>query len=205
MDLIDFPCIFTLINMKILVTGGDGKFAQKLKNENPDLYLTPGKNELNIIDPMSIKNYGSVVSEVDGIILNANMGAPEPQDWFDDGQVKPFRDMFDFYVVSTTRLIEQYAPNLKFVIGLTTGMVARKDRIGHSYPYIFGKELLTNHIFRLSCQDKYKHIKMFNINPGPMMDDEGYEYHSKLMYDVVHNLEKYEDGELYSIRGGDKF
>lgn len=62
-----------------------------------------------------------------------------------------------------------------------------------------------NHIFRLSCQEKYKHIKMFSLNPGPMRNDEEYEYHSKLMYDIVHNLEKYENGEMYSIGGGDKF
>ena len=29
-----------------------------------------------------------------------------------------------------------------------------------------------NHIFRLSCQEKYKHIKMFSLNPGPMRNDE---------------------------------
>lgn len=190
--------------MKILVTGGDGRFAQKLKNENPNLYLTPNKNELNLSDPMSIKKYGSIISEVDGIILNANLPGPEPQDYSDLSQVKPFKDMFNFYVLATTQLIEQYSPNLKFVIGLSTGLVARRDRVGHSYAYVFGKDLLTNHIFRLSCLDKYKHIKMFNINPGPMMDDEGYEHHAKLMYDIIHDYEKYEDGEMYSIRGGDK-
>ena len=190
--------------MKILVTGGNGRFATKLKQQTPDLYYTPGKETLNLLNSESIKNYASLVSEVDGIILNGNMGSPEPNDWFDVNQIESFKKLFDFNIIAPTQLIQQYLPNLKFVIALSTGLILKKDRFGELYPYVFGKELLTNHIFRLSCQEKYKHIKMFSLNPGPMRNDEEYEYHSKLMYDIVHNLEKYENGEMYSIRGGNK-
>ena len=185
--------------MKILVTGGGGKFAQALKKANPDLYLTPNKNELNLLDPVSIKKYGSIISEVDGIILSANLPYFEPQDYSDLTQVKPFKEMFNFYVLATSQLIEQYSPNLKFVIGLSTGLVAKKDRVGHSYGYVFGKDLLTNHIFRLSCLDKHKHINMFSVFPGGMMDEEGYEHNAKLMYNIVQGYKKYKDGELYYI------
>ncbi len=58
--------------MKILVTGGDSKFAKALKNENPDLYYNPGKFELNLLETDSVKKYTSIITEVDGIILNAN-------------------------------------------------------------------------------------------------------------------------------------
>ena len=188
--------------MKILVTGGNGKFAQALKNQNPDLYYTPGKSELNLLDTNSVKQYASIVNEVDGIILNAFCAPPVPMDWFNEQQVKEFNNIFHLHIVATNQLIQQYSPKLKFIIGLSTGMVNKQDRLGEPYSYIFGKELLSNHLFRLSCNEKYKDIKMFSINPGPMRDEKEYKFHAKLMYDVVSNYQNYKDGDMVSIRDG---
>ena len=74
--------------------------------------------------------------------------------------------------------------------------------MGEPYSYIFGKELLTNHLFRLSCNEKYKHIKMFSINPGPMQNEKEYQFHAKLMYNIVNNYENYESGETFRIGDG---
>ena len=43
---------------KIVITGGDGRFAQILKRNNKKLnILYPNKKELNILDVDSIKRY----------------------------------------------------------------------------------------------------------------------------------------------------
>ena len=75
MDLIDFPCIFTLINMKILVTGGDGKFAQKLKNENPDI-KKENINQTGKIIPIVIKT--EVKEEAADIAIKKKKVEKEP-------------------------------------------------------------------------------------------------------------------------------
>lgn len=188
--------------MKILVTGGESKFAKALKNENPDLYYNPGKFQLNLLETDSIKRYTSIITEVDGIILNANTFPPPPMDWFDEGQVKQFNEMFNFYIVATNQLIQQYSPKLKFIIGLSTGLINKQDKMYEPYSYIFGKELLTNHLFRLSCNEKYKDIKIFSINPGPMQNEKEYAFHAKLMNNVIDNYQNYESDKLYSIRDG---
>jgi hypothetical protein len=188
--------------MKILVTGGDSKFAKALKNENPELYYTPGKFQLNLLEIDSIKRYTSIITEVDGIILNANMFPPPPTDWFDKEQVKLFNEIFNFYIVATNQLIQQYYPKLKFIIGLSTGLINKQDKMYEPYSYIFGKELLTNHLFRLSCNEKYKDIKIFSINPGPMQNEKEYAFHAKLMKNIVDNYQNYESDKSYSIRDG---
>ena len=188
--------------MKILVTGGDSKFAKALKNESPDLYYTPGKFQLNLLETDSIKRYTSIITEVDGIILNANTFPQPPSDWFDENQVKQFTEIFNLYIVSTNRLIQMYFPKLKFIIGLSTGLINKQDKLYEPYSYIFGKELLTNHLFRLSCNEKYKNIKIFSINPGPMQNESEYALHAKLMNNVINNYQNYENDKLYSIRDG---
>jgi hypothetical protein len=188
--------------MKILVTGGDGKFAQALKNQNSELYYTPGKFQLNLLETESVKRYTSIITEVDGIILNAINIPNEPTDWFNEQQIKEFNDVYTLYITATNQLIQQYLPKLKFVIGLSTGLIDKRDRVGHSYGYVFGKELLVNHLFRLSCNEKYKDIKMFSINPGPMQNEKEYEFHANLMYDIVNNYDNYKSGEIFSIRNG---
>jgi hypothetical protein len=186
--------------MKILVTGGDGKFAKALKNHNSELYHTPGRPQLNLLEPESIKQYTSTITEVDGIILNAISVPQVPTDWFDEQQVKEFYNLFNLYITATNQLIQQYSP--KFVIGLSTGLIDKKDRVGDYYSYVFGKELLVTHLFRLSCNEQYKHIKMFSINPGSMQNEKEYAFHAKLMYNIVNNYESYESGEIFSIRDG---
>ena len=43
---------------KIVITGGDGRFAQILKKDNNKLdILYPGKKELNVLDINSINKY----------------------------------------------------------------------------------------------------------------------------------------------------
>ena len=84
--------------MKILVTGGNGKFAKALKNHNSELYHTPGRPQLNLLEPESIKQYTSTITEVDGIILNAISVPQVPTDWFDEQQVKEFYNLFNLYL-----------------------------------------------------------------------------------------------------------
>ena len=188
--------------MKILVTGGDSKFAKALKNENPELYYTPGRTQLNLLESMSVKQYTSIITDVDGIILNANSIPRLPDDWFNEASIKEYNNIFTLYVIATHQLIQQYSSRLKFIIGMSTGDVIKEYKIGEPFPYIFGKEVLTNLLFRLQCNDKYKHIKMFNINPAPMQDEKQYAFHAKLMKNIVDSYQNYESGEMYEIRDG---
>jgi dTDP-4-dehydrorhamnose reductase len=49
-----------LYKNKIVITGGNGRFGQVIKRKSKNfkfLFLFPEKNELNILNPSSIKNY----------------------------------------------------------------------------------------------------------------------------------------------------
>lgn len=43
---------------------------------------------------------------------------------------------------------------------------------------------------------------MFSINPGHMGNEMEYNFHAKLMYDIVNNYENYKSGESFWIRDG---
>ena len=57
--------------MKILVTGGNSRFAKKLKEVNGDKYITPSKQELDLLDKESILKFYENNKDIDGIIFNA--------------------------------------------------------------------------------------------------------------------------------------
>ena len=43
---------------------------------------------------------------------------------------------------------------------------------------------------------------MFSINPGPMQNQKEYQFHAKLMYNIVNNYDSYKSGETFWIRDG---
>ena len=60
---------------KIVITGGDGRFAQILKRDNKKLnILYPNKKELNILDVDSIKRYLKNLSKIFKIIKECEEG-----------------------------------------------------------------------------------------------------------------------------------
>jgi len=90
--LIGTPFIHYTINMKILVTGGNGKLPKKLKELNGDKYLTPTKEELNLLDKESIKNFFEHNQDIEGIIFSATLYPGQDmhhtEDWFNDDNLK---------------------------------------------------------------------------------------------------------------------
>jgi hypothetical protein len=189
--------------MKILVTGGNSRLAKKLKEVKGDVFITPGKDELNLLDVNSIKSFYENNKQIDGIIFNGaiNNGDPmaSPDDWFDKNKVDSLVEIFKLNHVATSLLINLYKDTLKFGIGLSTGLINHADKFECCPPYVLGKEILKNTIERFSYTSHLKHIKLFSINPGPMSDDESYLKHANILYKVTQNVDKVEAGTFGHI------
>jgi hypothetical protein len=184
--------------MKILVTGGNSRLSKKLKEVDENIFLTPGKDELNLLDKKSIINFYENNKDIDGIIFNAAINNGDlmssPEDWQNDNKINELVDIFKLNHVSTSLLIHLYKDTLKFGIGLSTGLINHNEKNQCCPPYVLGKEILKNTVERFSYTDHLKHIKLFSINPGPMFDDEGYLKHANILYKIIKNVDKVESG-----------
>ena len=196
------------INMKILVTGGNGKLPKKLKELNGDKYLTPTKEELNLLDKESIKNFFEHNQDIEGIIFSATLYPGQDmihtEDWFNDDNLKIINDSFNLNYTAIGQLIHLYKDKLKFVIGLTTGMIDHSSQNQCCPLYILGKEVMKNTIERFSYNLQLRHIKMFNLNPGPMNDSDEYHKHSIILDNMTNNIDKINSGAFEWI-GDSKF
>lgn len=196
--------------MKILVTGGNGKLATKLKMNDSYSFLTPGKDELDLLNPHSIKVYYEKNKDIDGIILNAFLPAHNPYstipsnnwtnyDCLNENAILSWKYLFQLNSIATMQLMYLYNLNLKFVIGLITGKIEYKDNI-NSFPYVFQKEILANTLDRISYDECFSNTKIFKINPGPMRNDEEYENHSNIICNyVLTNIDNAENRKSYSL------
>lgn len=188
--------------MKILVTGGDGRLAKKLKSKNSDVFITPSKTELDLLNPNSIKDIVSMYPNVNGIILNATIRYNEldsltTDDWFDVEVNNRLIEIFRLNVLASSQLTYSYQNSLKFVIGLTTGYIEPKSHIDCCESYILGKDMLSSHLYRLS--NKFKDTTILTINPGPMRNEGDFDYNANTLIKLIENINECESGKSYEI------
>ena len=189
--------------MKILITGGNSTFAKKLKEVGGDKYITPTRQELNLVDKASILKFYENNKDIDGIIFNArNSGSnvlSTVEQWLDSNNEAMLIDILKLNYIATGLLIHLYKDSLKFVVGLPTSMVNHDSKPQCCPVYIFEKEVLKNTIERFSYTQHLKGIKMFNINPGPMNTDQEYYNHAVKMDRILNNLDLVENGSFEYI------
>lgn len=189
--------------MKILVTGGNSRFAKKLKEVGGDKYITPTKQELNLVDKASILRFYENNKDIDGIIFNAKNSGGEVfstvEQWLDSNNEAMLIDVLKLNYIATGLLVHLYKDSLKFVVGLSTGMINHDSKPQCCPVYIFEKEILKNTIERFSYTQHLEGIKMFSINPGPMNTDQEYYNHAVKMDRIVSNLDLVENGSFEHI------
>lgn len=194
--------------MKILVTGGNSRFARKLKELNGDKFITPSKEELNLLDKNSIMKFYEENKDIDGIIFNGTINdgsnLNEYTNWINEETEKTLISVFSIHYIATGLLIHLYKDRLKFAIGLSTGLIIHEQKNQCCPIYTLGKEILKNTIERFSYTDHLKHIKMFNLNPGGMGNDEQYQKHAIILNKIIDNIDKVESGIFDSI-GSSRF
>ena len=186
--------------MKILITGGNSSFAKKLKEIGGDKYITPTRQELDLVDKASILKFYENNKDIDGIIFNARNSGNDllstVEQWLDSGNEAMLIDVLKLNYIATGALIHLYKDSLRFVVGLSTGMINHDSKPQCCPSYIFEKEILKNTIERFSYTQRLEGIKMFNINPGPMNTDQEY-YNSAIKMDkIVSNLDLVENGSF---------
>ena len=194
--------------MKILVTGGNGKFAQALKNQNPDLYYTPGKSELNLLDVNSILNFYNKNRDIDGILLNATMYPSnfyQFDDFFDENIINNFINSFKLVAIGNQQLINLYKDKVKFVINISSGATYKKKPYGDHFGYKLVKTI-SNFVleeYSVNKQKIYDNIKFIIFNPSHMETLEQYESQAKLLFSIVKNINECKTGyEYYPYKDG---
>jgi len=171
--------------MKILVTGGQSKFGSSIKKIHGDIILNPGRDELDLESVESVKSYVGNNPDIDVIIFNANQqhysSLNTIEEFSDEQKVDGLYKTFSLQVISTGILLHAYKSTLKKVIGLTTGMVNEPE----TDSYVFGKELMTMTLKRLSHLEEFKEVNFIYMNPGGMNTEEEYDNHASLIMNWI--------------------
>lgn len=171
--------------MKILVTGGQSKFGSSIKKIHGDIILNPGKDELDLESVESVKSYVENNPDIDVIIFNANQkhysSLNTIEEFSDEQKVEGLNKTFSLQVISTGILLHAYKSTLKKVIGLTTGMVNEPE----TDSYVFGKEMLTITLKRLSHLEEFNNVHFIYMNPGGMSTEEEYDHHATLIMNWI--------------------
>jgi len=185
---------------KILITGGQGKLAKKFKEAYGDLILNPSKQELNLLDSQSIIDYYNANKDVDGLVLNATLYPSDFdrfQKFFDTNILNQFIDSFKLVAVGNQQLINLYKENIKYVVNVSSGITFNKKPLGMHFGYKLQKTISNFIIEEYSIREQYSHIKMITLNPSHMEADEHYEKESKLLFDIIQNIDQFKSGEEY--------
>ena len=61
----------------------------------------------------------------------------------------------------------------------------------------FAKTISNFIIEEYAIREQYSHIKFITLNPSHMEADEHYEKESKLLFDIIQNIEQFKNGEEY--------
>lgn len=186
---------------KIIITGGNGKLAKKFKQAYSNLVLNPSKEELNLLDSKSIIDYYNGNNEdIDGLVLNATLYPSDFdrfQKFFDVNILNQFVDSFKLVAIGNQQLINLYKDKIKYVVNVSSGITFNKKPLGMHFGYKLQKTISNFIIEEYSIREQYSHIKFITLNPSHMETDEHYEKESKLLFDIIQNIDQFKNGEEY--------
>jgi len=186
--------------VNILVTGGNGRLAQKLRSTPDFNFLTPSREELNLSSYSSIDKFLEEKT-VDGLILNAFHYLPSD---IDLNNIKSFNEGFiestKVNLLSTLYLYLKLNHNLKFIVFLSTGL----DPI-HESNHIFyrnSKAAVSDLLERLWYRDQK--IKTIFVHPGHMHDDYTFSMSALQLVNLVSKIDELKNLTTYGIFDKDK-
>lgn len=169
-------------SMKILYTGGDGKYAKELKTVETDLNISfPSRQECDLLSHENLKTFATSNKYYDIIITGANQ-FPNNIDSFN---VNSFT-----IPVNHLYLLEKLNRPPKWFINLTTGLNNFDKHFLYRAQKTFCEDLYTRYF-------KHKNIETHFINFHPHHVDDGYirTRSAKAFIGMLENIKKYKSGD----------
>lgn len=193
--------------MKVLVTGGEGRLAQKLKSDSGIEYLLPPKSKLDLQNYSSIDTYLQRNKNIEGIILNAIKYVPDfnntvaEESNFSKSEYNKLRDQsiegLEINLLPIVQFMATLKNQLKFVILLTTGLNVKLDN--NHILYRNSKNAMQDLIYRIIHTEGYESIKAISLHPGHMHDEYTYSTTAKQITAVLKNIHKLESCCTYAL------
>jgi len=172
--------------MRVLYTGGNGKYANQLKIT--DTYLSidfPTKEECNLVDRESIDNYTNKNPSYDIVITGANKFPGAISGYDLDSFLIPINHLY---------LIEKLSKRPKYFIHLTTGLIDYDEHYLYRAQKTYAESLFTRY-FTLEKNSKTRFI---NFHPHHV-DDPGVRKKSAIAFiSLLENIYNYQELE-YSV------
>jgi hypothetical protein len=186
--------------MNILVTGGHGRMAKKLKSTEDLKFYLPSRAELNLESFDSINNYLEN-KKIDGLVLNAYHYLPGDVT-IDNIKVieNEFSKAAKVNILSTVYLYKKLKDNLKFIILLTTGLDPEFET-NYIY-YRNSKSNLVDLLERTYHIDKQ--VKTVFLHPGHMHDDYTYNQSALQLTKFISKIDDLKNLNTYGIFDKDK-
>lgn len=165
--------------MKVLYTGGNGKYAQELKTVSTSLNIKfPTRQECNLTDKKSIEDYCRREKYFDTVITGANQF---PGDCTNLN--------LDSFTINSNHiyLVEQLESRPKYFVNLTTGMSEIDAHYMYRSQKIFA-EHLAKFYFRYGPN---KVTRFINFHPHHVDDPETRRISSRGFIKLLENIEDY--------------
>jgi len=165
--------------MKILYTGGNGKYATELKKYNEGLDITfASKNECNLLSHKSIDEFVNTHSYFDIVISGAYK--------YPGSSIKGLVETFTIGV-NHLYLIQQLEKLPSFFINLTT----ITDIIDKSYLYRAQKKFMEDLLLRYKNFEN-KNMKVVNFMPGHIDDENIRKLSAEKFIEFIKNIKDLE-------------
>ena len=168
--------------MKILYTGGNGKYAKELKTIRTTLNISfPSKVDCDLLDRTNLEQFASSNKHYDVIITGANQ-YPNDLNSFNINSIN--------IPVNHIYLLEKFYKPPKWFINLTTGL---KDFDEH---YLYRAQ-------KTFCEDLYKRyfnykntkVKFINLHPHHVDDEYIRTRSAQAFINMLENIEEYKSGD----------
>lgn len=172
--------------MKVLYTGGNGKYANELKGISTKLDIVyPTKEECNLLEEESINRYVQKRNYFDIVVTGANQFPGRIQDINFSSFEIPIKHLY---------LVEKLSKRPKYFIHLTTGMADYDEHYLYRAQKTFAESLFTRY-FKL---EENSHTRFINFHPHHVDDPQIRNKSAKVFIELLENIDKYKELE-YSV------
>lgn len=186
--------------MKVLVTGGHGRMAEKLQSTDDITFYTPSRAELNLESFDSIDSYLENKS-IEGLVLNAYHYLPEDVTLDNVRAIEnEFSKAAKVNILSTVYLYKKLKDSLKFIVLLTTGLDP-KFETNYIY-YRNSKNNVVDLLERVYYIDKG--VKTIFLHPGHMHDEYTYSQSALQLTKFISKIDDLKNLSTYGIFDKDK-
>ena len=172
--------------MKVIYTGGNGKYAEELKKVNTNLtFLFPNKSECDLLNKNNIDSFVLKENYFDVVITGANQFPGRIEDINFNSFEIPINHLY---------LIEKLTKRPKYFIHLTTGLRDFDEHYLYRAQKTFAENLFTRY-FKLPENSE---TRFLNFHPHHVDDPDIRKKSAKVFVDLLQNIEDYTELE-YSV------